>query len=656
MFYFPHIDGLRAVAVLSVILFHFEVSLFSGGFVGVDIFFVISGFLISSLIHKELLTTGEFRLSRFYVRRARRLLPSMLTVVGITSLFALFLFPSQQLQSFGVEVIAGLLSVSNFLFWLQSGYFDTAAENKALLHMWSLTVEEQFYLLWPISFVIGYKFLSARFFFIALCLLFLFSLFITIFLTNIELDWFTKQSQGLFFLTPFRVYEFLIGTLGVFLITRVSTKPCIQELMFLAGMIGVICSLSFLNKHSAFPSYVALLPCLSALLIILSSHSKLAKICLANKAAVYIGLLSYTLYLVHWPAIVIAKNITFGELNNTNIIITTIVIIITSLVIYQLIEKPLRTRTGTTIEAGIIKQNSTFLMGCLLTIMTLIIFAVIVIKSSGFQSLKNELYTSEFISKGKSNRYSLLNTACRIDNLQGPNCNLERPVQVLIYGNSHATDGYNIFHQIIKHNENVNLITFGSTNSCDIGIDKHNNITSDVKRKKCSKRAKLLNDDTFLESLDIVVYSSNKPFSSNKLRSWEVLNNLTSRNKSIKTIVVGTYLNTKKECAKIANRYASTDACKKAEYVSYSGFNEQHSTVNQKRTGSMNYIYFDKFSALCNIQNANPTSCTTSAEGEPMLYDRNHLSLSFSLHIGRLFSELYSSELQTLGLKQVSDK
>ena len=145
-----HIDGLRAIAVLSVIFFHFGIFGFSGGYIGVDIFFVISGFLITRIIVAEIELTGRFSFLNFYQRRVRRLFPALVFVLFLTTVAAIFLLAPENLVQYGGSLAASAFSVSNILFWFESGYFDTASHLKPLLHTWSLSVEEQFYLVWPL--------------------------------------------------------------------------------------------------------------------------------------------------------------------------------------------------------------------------------------------------------------------------------------------------------------------------------------------------------------------------------------------------------------------------------------------------------------------------------------------------------------------------
>lgn len=648
MKYRPHIDGLRAIAVLSVIFFHYDMQALAGGFVGVDMFFVISGFLISSIIYKEVQETSQFSMSRFYVRRLKRLAPSLITTIILVYITALALFTSQQLAALGAEVLSGLFSVSNFLFWSQSGYFDASAEQKPLLHLWSLSVEEQFYIVWPFILVLSYKLFASKGVAAVSAMIFVVSLSISIVLTKTELHWFTNQLEGIFYLTPFRAYEFMIGTLGILLVKKMPSSRIAHEITFIAGIIGVIFSFTQYNGATLFPYYTALLPCFSVLLLIVSEQSRLSKLLLENRFMVSIGLISYTLYLIHWPVIVFTKHLTFGELSNANIVLAFTITFLISVIIYRYIETPLRHLGKSAGNKN--TSNKKFVYGCIFAALITTVFGSSLIMTNGYQSLKTELYPDTFVTEGKAKRYSLINSACRIESLNTPQCYNKRDTQVLIYGNSHEPDGYNIIKQITQSNESTNLILFGETNHCKINIVSESSlITSETKRNRCDIRVKALGNLEFLKSIDVLVFSSNRPFAPNKKVSWELFKLIKKVNPELKLVVLGTYFNTELECSELANRLGSADSCKEPVHLSYNGANEHSSPVARNLAEKIDYQYLSKFSALCDLRNETYNDCVTVGYGEPMFYDQHHLSLGFTKLVAERYIAIYRRELKALG-------
>ena len=208
--YRPDINGLRAIAILSVLFFHLGIPGVSGGFVGVDIFFVISGFLITGIIYDEYILTGRFNFSNFYIRRVRRLFPALVFTLALTFIAGFFLLALKFFDSFSLSLISALFSVSNFYFWKTRDYFAPNAEFEPLLHTWSLSVEEQFYLLWPITLIFILKRFQKPGAVIFLVVISLISLGLNAFFKN--------NSELIFYMLPFRVFEFAIGALLVWLI------------------------------------------------------------------------------------------------------------------------------------------------------------------------------------------------------------------------------------------------------------------------------------------------------------------------------------------------------------------------------------------------------------------------------------------------------
>ena len=355
-FYRPEIDGLRAIAVLSVILYHAGIEIFKGGFVGVDIFFVISGFLITSIILKEL-GTGKFSISKFYERRARRILPALTTVILISIPFAIFLLPPEDLNSFAKSSISSLTFWSNFQFSLETGYFDTPGEYKPLLHTWSLSIEEQFYIIYPIFFILLIKF-KEKFLIFTISIILLLSLFFSQWSGNFNLQYpfvddnilFYSQSFWSEFMMPFgRIWELALGAICCFLIT--SKKNYLQidnekvklfNFLSLVGVCLIFFSFFYLSKNFPYPSFYSLIPTLGVTLLILfcQKGTFIQKI-LSNKILVFTGLISYSAYLFHYPIFSFIKYF-YVSANNLLYILLIPIVLFISFLSWKYIEKPFR--------------------------------------------------------------------------------------------------------------------------------------------------------------------------------------------------------------------------------------------------------------------------------------------------------------------------
>ncbi|EGM78156.1 Putative acyltransferase [Rheinheimera sp. A13L] len=302
MDYRKEIDGLRAVAVLSVMFFHTGFSFFSGGFIGVDIFFVISGYLITTIILKEM-EAGNFSLIQFYERRARRILPALFLVLFISLPFAwLWLIP-QDLKPFSQSLVAVSTFSSNIFFWISSDYFDTAAELKPLLHTWSLAVEEQFYFAFPILMMFTWC-LGKRWVVGLLSGIFLFSLLLADF-------WSTNNPTSAFYLLPARCWELLAGSFIAFYSTsslRRDVRLCISEIGAFVGLSLIIFSIIIFDNETPFPGLYTLVPVVGTVLVILFAEpaTVVGKL-LGHRSLVKIGLISYSAYLWHQPVFAFAK-------------------------------------------------------------------------------------------------------------------------------------------------------------------------------------------------------------------------------------------------------------------------------------------------------------------------------------------------------------
>ena len=297
MQYRPEIDGLRAVAVVPVILFHAGFNTFSGGFVGVDVFFVISGYLINSLILKDL-ESGTFTLSGFYERRARRILPALFLVMLCCIPFAWMWMPPLEFKGFGASVISVCLFASNILFWHQADYFDTASNLKPLLHTWSLAVEEQFYIAFPIVLLLLWRSGQRRTFQIIAALAF----------ASLLASEYASRSYPSFnfFWAPTRAWELLSGSLCAF--GSFKRHPARDNALSIAGISAILLSVFWFDSNTPMPSAVALCPVIGTCLVLLFGvkGTHLASL-LSTRGFVGIGLVSYSAYLWHQPLFVFSR-------------------------------------------------------------------------------------------------------------------------------------------------------------------------------------------------------------------------------------------------------------------------------------------------------------------------------------------------------------
>lgn len=293
--YRPDVDGLRGVAILLVIVNHLTKIHLRGGYVGVDVFFVISGYLIGATILSEM-RTGEFSLINFYERRVRRIFPALFVLLFVTSVLAYIYFLPSEILAFAKSLIAALLSFSNVFFWFQSGYFDVVSESKPLLHTWSLGVEEQFYIVFPLFLLAVHRYFP-RAIKVALWSIVIASLAFA--------GWYASRpgDTTAFYLAPFRAWELLLGTIASQGYLPKIQNPLCREVFSLAGLLMILLPAIYYTSATPFPGFAALLPVIGAVLLILSgeSGSSITGRLLSWRPLVFIGLISYSLYLWHWP-------------------------------------------------------------------------------------------------------------------------------------------------------------------------------------------------------------------------------------------------------------------------------------------------------------------------------------------------------------------
>lgn len=360
--YRPDIDGLRTIAVLAVVFYHAFPTSLPGGFVGVDIFFVISGFLITGILLQEI-QGDRFSIKSFYVRRIKRLFPALLLMFVATMLVAWFMLLPHEFRQLGKHVVGGAGFVGNLIFWSEVGYFDSSSELKPLLHLWSLGVEEQFYFVWPLIIALAYKF---RWNF-AVCAL---VLMIGSFAVNLSLV--EESPSSAFFLPHARFWELIAGGFLAYVMSRADAHAeagLLRQLLALVGLMLLVGSILMIDPSYAFPGWVAIFPVLGSVLMIgTGGQTLVAQKLMATKPMVAIGLISYPLYLWHWPLLSFA-HIEYGGKPPSEVVYCLLALTFAlSIFTYRCVELPLKNMDR---QAFVSKH----LIGLLSCLMVLVIIA-----------------------------------------------------------------------------------------------------------------------------------------------------------------------------------------------------------------------------------------------------------------------------------------
>lgn len=370
MKYRREIDGLRALAVVPVVLFHAGVGGFSGGFAGVDVFFVISGYLITGIILDEV-ARGTFSFTGFYERRARRILPALFVVVAATLILSCFVLLPEDLKAFSKSILAVMLFASNLLFWSESGYFQPDAELLPLLHTWSLAVEEQYYLVFPLVAVClirrGSKTVTA-------------ALLVVAILSFALAEWGSRaHPDAAFYLLPFRAWELMIGALAaVYLRSKLPMAgPRLAGILAGAGLTLLVLSISGFDRGLPWPGAYALVPVLGACLIIVfaRSHNRVGR-WLGSAALVGVGLVSYSAYLWHQPLFALARQASVSEPTMPVYLLLCALTFVLALLTWRFVEQPCR-------KQGAFSRRFAFL-GALVVAMLFVGIAALLYGNKGY--------------------------------------------------------------------------------------------------------------------------------------------------------------------------------------------------------------------------------------------------------------------------------
>ncbi len=635
MKYRADVDGLRTVAVMSVLLYHVGFSWIDGGFLGVDIFFVISGFLITNIIVKEVETKNSLDFGRFYSRRVRRLFPTLATVTLLTTIAAVFILPDDLLQKYGGSAIHAILSLSNIFFWSESGYFDVGSGLKPLLHTWSLSVEEQFYFIWPALLLFTVKYGNKAL-----------ALGVVIFLAVLTYvagefilmggakqfaetapgfaQFFAEPESSTFFLTPFRIFEFACGAVLVWLGSGSKGNAVVHNALSVLGLIGIGYGFFMVTEESHFPSYNALIPCVGAALIIASPKSLFAKYFLSLKPVVWIGQISYTLYLVHWPIMVFYKYLFPVRDSDIDRIVLLALCFLLSIAIYYLIESPLRRPRN---QEKALSQAAYALAS--VGVAVALIFPLIHIYKGNIKSLAKHGFdydAAETIAKKE-----LDSQVCFLSEGMdtNPACNSKAPVQVLTIGNSHELHGYRVLRTAFKAEQargEVNFV-FASTHARDNPCQFETfdpMLPLQTSNEKCRWIADYLSDEQAVaDRFDTVIVAAFRPARVNKGLYLTMAQRYQAKNPDLKVGVIGSFVDIQPHrCMDLANAAQDANACADPSLVNYFGINEQ--AEDQAFVPDLKFTFVNQTELLCSGDGYE--TCETTYLGVPILRDSNHFN------------------------------
>ena len=462
--YRPEIDGLRALAVIVVILFHVGLGC-PGGYVGVDIFFVISGFLITSLLLKAF-DAGTFTFVGFYERRARRILPASFVVTLIVLAVGYFRLLPLDLEELGYSAIAHALFGANFFFYsVASNYFAPGAAGMPLLHMWSLAVEEQFYFLFPLLLFACYRydrFRSRRAIRVMLCTLFIASLGLSVAVLRVN-------PSAAFFMLPTRGWELMTGAILAVMPTRNASRIT-REFTSLVGLAGMLLPVFLYSAATPFPGIAALPPCLGAALFIWSCggranentipfHQAVIGRLFASPVSVFIGTISYSLYLCHWPILVLGKYWKLTPLTMTDRLVIVVCSFVAAIVLWLIVERPFRQRrVGGT-------RRSMFVAAAGGIIAVLAIGIVFKVKDGLPSRFSPEVNALDDVRRFHPRVRGMVTADIANDRLTpfgDPTPGL--PVSLLVWGDSHASAALPAFDEVCKeHHLSGRIATHSST-------------------------------------------------------------------------------------------------------------------------------------------------------------------------------------------------
>lgn len=590
------IQGLRALAVLSVVIYHISPFHLPGGFVGVDIFFVISGYLIIGQIYQNLIH-NSFDFRNFYVKRFQRLFPTFFVTTLVTTIFSLFFFLPGEFHNYSRSLISAFLYISNFYFYAKSGYFDTELQNSPLLHTWSLSVEEQFYAIIPGLLLLSYRFLKDRAL-LMLALIGVISFVLCFYLSQININ--------LAFFSSFtRFWQFIIGGLVAIFIGQNFRQGKASELLSVFSLL-VLVSCFFFMSHDDFPGLKAIIPTFAtATLLAFSKSSQFTYKLLTISPAKFFGDISYSLYLWHWPVIVFYSLYFEADLTATHKISILLISIFLAIISYHYIENYFRNRSKDQINI-FLKVSALSILMCATT------FSMSLINTNRFTKQQQEYeefmqsFNDDYFRKGEC----FLTTQhpdisfFKIDTCITAEKGKEN---IVLIGDSHAAHWYSAMNELIGKNQTLSQIT---ASGCKPLLNTQG-------EKWCTDLMMLAFEDVLIKgNVDTVILSARwkKKHLDLLLRTIEEL-----QAKKIEVVVLGPIIEYSQPLPRLlALSDDVLDVNSSSKYDKISEIDaEFKSAVSSKLVK-----YFSILETAC----PHNDSCITLVDGKPLQFDYGHLT------------------------------
>lgn len=627
--YRAEIDGLRALSIIPVIFFHCNISFFSGGYLGVDIFFVISGFLITSIIIDDI-QENKFSLIYFYERRCRRILPALFFTLIITYFISFYYLNPINLVNYSKSAISSLAFFSNFYFWKQLGYFAVKADYLSLLHTWSLSIEEQFYLFFPLLLICLTK-AKVRLIFL-LVIIFCISLFLSNFASNFDLsypfvkkfdqwDFFNATTQTSFFFSITRVWELILGS--VVALMYKNKIFYIEKKITLISFIILILGFIFFTKNTPHPGIITFLYLMNVCILILDSSensyvNKILKTNIMNS----IGKMSYSLYLIHVPILV------YMRLSHENLItafdkfLFITIIFLVSYFSYKYIEIPFRKKNY------ISKKYFFYIIAFFFLIIGTI--NIITINKDGFDN--RFLYVKKIFPNYSLNNNKNYKERTEYLKLKNKLFQNNKKKKILIVGNSHAEDWFFILDQYTKKiNKNLEINYYRDYEFSKITKTNSEFLTKLENSKLFKKADLILISNSFLNEAHFIGLDILTNFILNYSKKIIIMNNSPEFNSPVSDPVF--------RCiTKINRNNLNFNSCGKYLFNIINPDVFQRNLKLEKFSKSKNIILLDKFSLFCD---KNSKFCSPLLpDGKKIFWDSNHITINAAKSLTTKISNL----------------